>query len=161
MNESELLEILPSPNFGGQQAVINHLEYLLICFSRRQLAEKKSGLVALSGEKFYEDLADVIIGYLRNNLSKKLSLGEICAKFNYSRSFICKIFKEETGQSLISYFNNLKIEEAKKLLSETDTSVSAISEALDFSEPKYFSDVFRKSVGLSPQAYRLKVKSGK
>ena len=161
MNESELLEVLPNANFGGQQAVITHLEYLLICFTRRLLAEKKSGLVLLSGEKFYEDLVDVILSYLRNNLSKKLSLDDICGRFNYSRSFICKIFKEETGQSLISYFNNLKIEEAKKLLLETELSVRAISEMLDFSEPKYFSDVFRRNVGMSPQAYRLKVKSEK
>ena len=159
MNDNDLLEVLPHPNFGGQQAVILHLEYLLISFLRRRMAEKKSGLVLLDGEKFYEDLVDIILSYLKNNVSERLSLEKICQRFNYSRSFICKVFKEETGESLISYFNNLKIEEARGMLLETEMTVSEISEALGFSEAKYFGDTFKKKVGLSPQNFRLKFKT--
>ena len=154
MNENDLLELLPSHSFGGQQAIILQLEYLLIRLLRQLSAEKNSRVVFLNGDNFYPDLVDIIAGYLKNNISKKITLDDICARFNYSRSFICKIFKEQTGETVITYFNRLKTEEAKKLLSETKMSVTEISEALGFSEAKYFGMLFRKQVGISPLSYR-------
>lgn len=158
MNESEHLEVIASPNFGGQQAIIIQLEYLLICLLRHLSNEEHSGIVFLSGEKFYEDLVDVVIRFFRENLSQKLSLNDICNKFNYSRSFICKTFKEQTGETLFSCFNRLKIEEAKRLLTETDMTVTAISEALGLREVKYFDALFKKHAGASPIAYRKQFK---
>ena len=154
MNENDLLEVLSSPSFGGQQAIILQLEYLLICLLRQLSAEKNSRVVFLSGEKFYPDLVEIIAGYLKSNVGKKITLDDICERFNYSRSFICKIFKEQTGETVITYFNRLKIEEAKRLLTETKMSVTQISEFLGFSEAKYFGMLFRKQVGTSPLSYR-------
>jgi AraC-like DNA-binding protein len=154
MNENELLELLPSHSFGGQQAIILQLEYLLIRLLRQLSAEKNSRVVFLNGENFYPDLVKIIAGYLKNNIEKKITLDDVCERFNYSRSFICKIFKEQTGQTVITYFNRLKTEEAKKLLSETKMSVTEISEALGFSEAKYFGMLFRKQTGTSPLSYR-------
>ncbi len=154
MNERDQLEPLSSPTFGGQQAIILQLEYLLISLFRRHLSEKRSDVVFLSREKFYPDLVDIIMGYLRDNVCQRISLKDVCERFNYSRSFICKIFKEQTGESLISYFNRLKIEEAKRLLIDTEMTVISISEMLGFSEAKYFGVTFKKQEGVSPQAYR-------
>lgn len=154
MNDRDQLESLASPAFGGQQAIILQLEYLLIGLLRRHLSEKRSDVVFLSREKFYPDLVDIITGYLRDNVRQRISLKDVCERFNYSRSFICKIFKEQTGKSLISYFNRLKIDEAKKLLCDTDMTVISISELLGFSEAKYFGVTFKKQEGVSPQAYR-------
>ena len=154
MNENDLLELLSFPSFGGQQAIIIQLEYLLIGLLRNLSSNKNPAVVFLNGEKFYADLVDIIIGYLKSNIQQKITLGDICDKFNYSRSFICKIFKEQTGESLITYFNKLKIEEAKKILKETDISITDISELLGFAEAKYFGATFKKHVGISPLAYR-------
>ena len=154
MNENELLELLVSHSFGGQQAIILQLEYLLIRLLRQLSAEKNSRVVFLNGDNFYPDLVEIIAGYLKNNIGKKITLDDICARFNYSRSFICKIFKEQTGETVITYFNRLKTEEAKRLLSETKMSVTEISETLGFSEAKYFGMLFRKQVGISPLSYR-------
>ena len=154
MNEQDQLEMLSTPSFGGQQAIILQLEYLLIGLLRNLTAEKSSGIVFLNGEKFYPDLVDIVISYLKSNVDKKIKLNDICERFNYSRSFICKIFKEQTGESVISYFNGLKIDESKRLLKDTDMSVLAISELLGFSEAKYFGAIFKKQEGISPLAYR-------
>ena len=156
-DENEQLQLLENPNFGGQQAIILQLEYLLICLLRMLSAEKNSDIVFLRGESFYEELVDVIKEYFKDNIDKKISLEELCEKVNYSRSFLCKTFKEQTGETLFSYFNDLKIEEAKKLLKKTDLTVSAISEKLGFSEVKYFGAAFKKSVGKSPTEYRSKI----
>lgn len=159
MNDRDQLELLSSPGFGGQQAIILQLEYLFIGLLRRHISEKRSDVVFLSREKFYPDLVDIITGYLRDNVCQKISLNDVCERFNYSRSFICKIFKEQTGESLISYFNRLKIEEAKKLLADTDMTVISISEMLGFSEAKYFGVTFKKQEGMSPQSYRSTIRS--
>ena len=156
MNEKEQLEVLVAPSFGGQQALILQLEYLLIGLLRKLTASKGSGIVILSGEKFYPDLINIVISHLKSNIDKKIKLGDICNRFNYSRSFICKIFKEQTGVSLITYFNRLKIEEAKRMLVETEMSANTISELLGFSEAKYFGAIFKKQEGISPLSYREK-----
>ena len=161
MNDRDQLELIASAAFGGQQGIILQLEYLLIGLLRRHLSERRSDVVFLSREKFYPDLVDIIAGYLRDNVRQRISLKDVCERFNYSRSFICKIFKEQTGESLISYFNRLKIEEAKKLLADTDMTVISISEMLGFSEAKYFGVTFKKQEGVSPQAYRTSIKNSK
>ncbi len=155
-NEREQLELTDTPSFGGQQMIIIEIQKLLITLLRRMSSEQNSSIVFLKGESFYPDLVDIIKKYLAKNVSRKISLNDICEKFNYSRSFICKIFKEESGESLITYFNRLKIEEAKRLLFETDLSVSVVSERLGFSEAKYFCQAFKCQVGLTPLEYRRK-----
>lgn len=155
-DENEQLQLLGNPNFGGQQAIIVQLEYLLICLLRMLSAEKNPEIVFLNEERFYQDLVDLIIDYFKENIQRKISLEELCARFNYSRSFLCKTFREQTGETLFSYFNRLKIDEAKRLLKRTEHTVSEISEKLGFSEVKYFGASFKKTVGKSPTEYRSK-----
>lgn len=154
MNDKDLLEVLPSPNFAGQQVILLNLEYLFITLIRQLSLEKNSEIVFLNKEKFYQDLTEIIIGYFAKNLNKKLSLDDICKKFNYSRSFLCKKFKEVTGETLIGAFNRMKIEEAKKMLLETNASISDISYSLGFGEVKYFDYLFKKYIGVSPTKLR-------
>lgn len=154
MNESGHLEIAPDPLFGGQQALMLQLEYLLINLVRRMSVEKNSGIVFFSDEHFYADLVGAITRYLRKNIQRKLSLDEICSRFSYSKSFLCKIFKEQTGQTLIACFNRLKMEEAARLLQETPLSATAIASSLGFQDLKYFDAMFKKHYGTTPVAYR-------
>ena len=130
MNEKDQLELLQTPCFGGQQGVKVQLEYLLISLIRNYSVQNSSNVVFLDSERFYPDLVKIITEYLKSNVGCKITLDDVCSKFNYSRSFICKIFKEQTGQTLITYLNCLKIEEIKRLLSNTTLSVADISERL-------------------------------
>ena len=82
MTENDLLEIVPSPNFGGQQAILIHLEYLLICLLRRLSAEEKLGVVFLRGEEFYAELTDIIVRFFQEHIREKLTLEDICNKVN-------------------------------------------------------------------------------
>ncbi len=154
MNESDHLEVLSAPRFGGQQALLLQLEYLLINLIRRMSVEKNSDIVFFSDENFHADLVNVMLRFLRKNVHKKLSLHEICSKFGYSRSFLCKTFKDQTGETLITCFNRLKLEEAKRMLTETSHSVTTIACSLGFREVKYFDALFKKQVGMTPLAYR-------
>ena len=154
MNEDDLLEVLSSPNFGGKQAIILLLEYLLICLTRQLSFDEDSKLVLLRDKHFYSDFVKLIIAFLRENVRAKLTLNDICEKMNCSRSFACRVFKEQTGDTLFSYFNKLKVEEAKNMLKETDIPISDISYSLGFDELKYFDYLFKKYVGDTPNSYR-------
>ena len=158
MNERELLELLPSAVFGGQQSIILLAEYLLIGLLRRLFLRRGGEIVLLKKEDFYPDLVGIIVAYRKSNGKNKISLADVCEHFNYSRSFICRIFKEQTGESLINCFNRLKIEEAKRLLRESEVSVNEISEILGFSEAKYFCNVFKSRQGMTPIEYRKSTK---
>ncbi len=161
MNDKDHLAVLPNPNFGGQQAIILQLEYLIICLLRRLSSEKNPEVVFLNKDDFYAKLSGIIIEYLRSNINAKLSLSDICRKMYYSKSFLCKTFKEQTGETLFSYFNRLKIEEARKLLEETDLSATAISQELGFTDVKYFGSLFKKTVGMTPLEYKRTVSQNK
>lgn len=156
MNDRGLLEVLPAPLFGGQQALLLQLEYLLISLVRRMSAQNNSGIVFISDENFHADLVNVILRFLRKNIHQKLTLDDICNRFSYSKSFLCKVFKEQTGQTLIDCFNRLKVEEAKRLLLQTDHSVTQIAGSLGFREVKYFDAIFKKFSGMTPVTYRNK-----
>lgn len=157
MNENEHLEALPTANFGGQQAIILQLEYLLIRMLRRLSSDKNAEVVFLDGKQFYADLAEVLISFFRDNIGARLSLSDIADKFNYSRSFLCKTFKEQTGESIMSYFNRLKIAEAERLLRETVKSISSVASSLGFSDAKYFGALFKSHTGSSPTEFREKI----
>ncbi len=159
MNENELFEVVPNPVIGGQQMIILYLECLLINLLRHLASKEKSGIVFLDEDNFNKNLVNEIILYLKRKVSEKLSLDEICERFNYSKSFLCKTFKMQTGDTVIAFFNKLKIEEAKNRLTETNQNITAIAYSLGFQEVKYFDYTFKKYTGVSPASYRKGVKN--
>ena len=65
-----------------------------------------------------------------------------------------RLFKKETGLSIMEYYTILKIEKDKDLLRDKELSVREISDILSFSEPNYFTKTFKRITGFTPSAYR-------
>ena len=128
----------------------------MIRILQRLSSDKNADVVFLDGEQFYADFAEVLIRFFRDNIGKRLSLSDIADKFNYSRSFLCKTFKEQTGESIMSHFNRLKVKEAERLLKETDKTISEVAAAVGFPDAKYFGALFKSHTGASPTEIRLK-----
>ncbi|MFN2243397.1 MAG: helix-turn-helix transcriptional regulator, partial [Anaerolineae bacterium] len=63
-------------------------------------------------------------------------------------------FRKELGVTPIAYLNRYRVHQAKQLLSDTSKSITEIALEVGFSDSGYFSRVFRREVGLSPEAYR-------
>ncbi|MBQ4145056.1 MAG: AraC family transcriptional regulator, partial [Clostridia bacterium] len=70
---------------------------------------------------------------------------------------ISYIFKGYSGKSVMEYYNNLKIQEAKRLLRYGSKSISQISDMLKFSCIHSFSRAFKKAVGVSPSEYKKRI----
>ena len=148
------LKLLERPTLGGSQMIKNYLELFLINLMRNESESDCSEAVFLPRDQFDEMISDRVIEYMNAHLSERLSTDDICSQLHYNKSYIFRQFKKTTGDSLMSYFVKLKIQRAKQLLRETDLSISAISESLNFETSNYFSKTFKKVTGYTPSTYR-------
>ena len=95
-----------------------------------------------------------IINYVRNNISKDISVAEAAEKANMSESNFSHVFTEEKGISFSRFVSRMKMERAAELLATTDMRINEISDAIGISNPNYFSVQFRKAYGLPPMEFR-------
>ncbi len=91
---------------------------------------------------------------MRESIYKNLIAEDISKTLNISYSGFRRAFKEFTGTSPSQYMMELKLNEAKLLLSTTAQSVKNISYSLNFENPEYFSVFFKKRTGITPIEYR-------
>lgn len=100
------------------------------------------------------DLVTAAIRYMYENIDKNFSLQELADHFCISPSYLSRQFKNTTGHGPIDFFNQIKIDEACKLLRSTDLYIYQICQKLGFTDQYYFSRLFKKKTGLSPRAYK-------
>ena len=94
------------------------------------------------------------LAYLHQNYTQALSRREIAEAVGVSKNYLSQIFRQEMGLSPWECLNRFRIQQAKELLRSTDVSITAIAIRVGFKDSAYFSRVFHKHVGQSPQAYR-------
>ena len=120
-------------------------------------AEKQKNIVTYDSK---ENLEKMIVERITELLSKKVystvSIDELCAALNYSKTYLSTLFKSHKKTSIMNFYNALKIKEAKKLIRDKGYSVSEVSRKLDFNNPYYFSKVFKRYEGISPSEYKIK-----
>ena len=92
--------------------------------------------------------------YIDLHFKEPLTLELLAEEGHMNKYYLSHAFKREYGVSPINYMISRRIEESKYLLAETDLSLSQIAQLLGFSSLSYFSQVFRKTQGLSPMEYR-------
>lgn len=96
--------------------------------------------------------------YLHRNYYRcDMCVGDIAAAANISEIYLRKLFEKYRGTSPLKYTNDLRIKKARELLRADDTPVSVIASTVGFSDPLYFSRVFRNAAGQSPTEFRAGV----
>jgi AraC-like DNA-binding protein len=142
------------PTLGGQQLIKNLLEILLINIMRSETETENENTTFLFKEDFDGQVTKKIIEILNENVHGTLRIDELCNQLNYNKSYLFRQFKANTGRTIMAYFSSLKIERAKKLLRETDMTITQISEQFAFDTPNYFSKTFKKITGYTPLQYK-------
>jgi len=119
------------------------LIHILSCLSK---IEKRENTI-------HSQVSD-IVGYINKHLSEKIVLEDICKRFHISKYYLCHMFKETTGMSIMRYILDQRIAHAKNLMIRTELSISEIAIRSGFSCFSYFSRAFKNAEGVSPRAFR-------
>ncbi|OXM85449.1 helix-turn-helix domain-containing protein [Paenibacillus rigui] len=99
-------------------------------------------------------LVSLIKQYIDDNYKQDLGLEQIAGEMGVSLKYVSRIFKEKTGTNLTDYINQVRMDKAKKLLTETDMRVSDIAEHIGIPSRTTFLRVFKKMEGMAPNDYR-------
>ena len=159
--EISTLPLVPKKNapIGSQQFLRCSLEMFFIRLMRLEEEQNEKKQVFFnSAEEFDASLSADIIKYLKDHLYDKITLEDVCRSFHFGKSHLCHIFKAKTGVSIKQYYLKLKLDEAKRLLRETELNISEISGKLCFESPQYFAKTFKKSNRISPTRFRNSAK---
>jgi AraC-like DNA-binding protein len=95
--------------------------------------------------------------YIQNNFYTKISLKEVADLIFLTESNFCKFFKKATGKTYSDYLNELRINEACRLLVQTEKSINQISFECGFESLSYFNRVFLSKKEMTPSKYRKSI----
>lgn len=96
--------------------------------------------------------------YMRMNLEKRISLAELAAHVHLHPNYLSRLYKQETGNTIFTQLNRLRIVKARKLLEESRLSISQIAEQTGFSSADLFFRKYKAYYGVSPSEYRRQLK---
>jgi len=94
------------------------------------------------------------ISYINENYADRIALQDVAHYTCLSPNYLSQLFKQETGKSFLEYLTHCRVEAAKKLLIQSNLTISEIAYKLGYDMPSYFSEVFKKHEGLTPSQYR-------
>jgi len=100
------------------------------------------------------DVVQRIKAYILERSHEDISLETIAKRVGLSPFYISKLFKDQLGVNYIDFLTECRIERAKSLMADPDKSLKEIAFDVGYSDPNYFSKVFKKSCGVAPTEYR-------
>jgi two-component system response regulator YesN len=92
--------------------------------------------------------------YIHQHFTKNITLKKVAEHVHVTPNYLSSLFKE-TGENFIQYITSLRMEQAKLLLKDPRNKIYEIVEMVGYSDPAYFSEIFKKYVGKTPMEYRL------
>lgn len=92
--------------------------------------------------------------YIRENYASPISLERVASVVNLNSAYLSFLFKKVVGMTFSDYVNKCRIEAAAKLLKNSNYNINEIAEMSGYNEPRYFSDKFKKKMGVTPSEYR-------
>lgn len=144
-----------NPDEFSKEIILTHIDSILKYsnrFYRRQFINRKT-ISGTTVSKFIDTLSS----YFKSGLLHTQGLPTVkhlASKLNTSSRYLSDILKQETGKTALEHIHIFLIDEAKNLLISTDKSISETAYELGFENLPYFSRLFKKEVGMSPNKYR-------
>ncbi len=113
---------------------------------------EKEGALSLSPAK--TETVHKAVSFIKDNYNVNLSVGEIAAKVFLGPDYFRKLFREVTGRSVSAYLQDVRIDEARRLLKTTDEPIKDIGAKIGYCDQKSFYQAFKKVTGKTPGEYR-------
>lgn len=99
-------------------------------------------------------LIEDIEKYITSNYTETITLKDLSKLYFIDEQYLCKLFKRETGVGFVDYINKIRIDSAKRLLLNSDATISSIAYQVGYSNISYFNKIFKKLSGNTPKEYR-------
>lgn len=118
------------------------------------IVRETAGTVGKAYEKRSKVLIEGAKKYIEANCRSQIGYRDVAREIFISPSYFLSLFKKETGTTFVDYLTTVRIEKAKHLLLTTDMTVTEIAYEFGFNNSNYFSNIFRKTVGVSASEFR-------
>ncbi|OUP83629.1 AraC family transcriptional regulator [Lachnoclostridium sp. An169] len=138
---------------GYRAMILTKLTRLLIFCQRYRRHRDTDISGSLSASVTHQKVSEVA-SYISSHFAEASSLDTVARHFFMSKSYLSRIFKQATGYTVNEYINVSRVQEAERLLIESDLSVTLIAEAVGYESITYFEKIFRSHTGTSPLKYR-------
>lgn len=138
-------------NAGGNERAFVHAASVL----KAMLTDIAALTVAYGNSRGTRIDLDLIQQMMHRQLDRDLSLDDLAQAANLSKFHFVRKFKQLTGHAPIQHFIHLKMQHACQLLDTTQEPIKRIANRVGYNDPHYFSRLFKRVIGVSPQQYRL------
>lgn len=99
--------------------------------------------------------------YVLRSLHRRVTQEEVAEHLHLNPSYLSRLFKRETGENFVEFVTRAKMEKAKELMDQTDSTVEELAELLGYENKSYFLKCFKSYSGLTPSEYAGKVQKGR
>jgi AraC-like DNA-binding protein len=143
-NILRIIQTINNLEIQGENSLISSLLYTLFALIQSILGSTFKNEITLSLKTIIE----------KNIANSGFSLAEASKSLGYNYDYLRRIYKSDTGITPTKYLLLIRIEQAKKLLENTNFQITTIALQCGFSDPYYFSRFFKEQTGVSPLKYR-------
>lgn len=106
-----------------------------------------------------EERLSRVKAYIEEHIQEKISVKDLAELVHINDQYLMRIFKRETGQSILEYMTDRRIIIASSMLKDTDYSINFIADCVGCDNYSYFTKLFKKQTGFTPREYRGQFKA--
>lgn len=149
----------------AQKAISNNVcDYMLKPLTREKLTKAvQTAIARISAyspkteyipEQAENNILNNVLIYIDNNFKEPITVTDISRMYFIEQSHLSRLFKKKVGMSFVEYVTRKRMEYAKQIIVSTDMAISEVASAVSYKDVRYFSNLFKKYNGVTPNEYR-------
>lgn len=155
---AEIMQEISAYSELGEAETEQRIHGIMDAFTMDEIRDMIASAVSMnrsgSDAEKYSAYTLQALEYIKKKYATIAGLNEVAAYVHISPEYLARLFKSETGTTVISYLNNCRLEKAKELLDQSSLKVFEIAETVGYSSVSYFSRLFKDTYGVNPFSYR-------
>lgn len=148
------MNLLKNSEYLSQMEIQLELVLIIIRFSKLNKNLNTTGHNKRNYKKNENQIVIAVIKFIEDNYSEEIDVNDISQHVYLSYSYISRLFKDYTGDTIVNYINNRRLRKAQYLLKCTSKSINDISSEVGFNNQNYFCNIFKKTFNIAPIAFR-------
>lgn len=136
------------------QLVFEQLIFQLLQIQTPCIRENQPGMPMKRNMDNLQGVVKEIVRYINDHYVEEFALENLSSVLRYNKTYLCKLFKDATGITIVNYLNYVRVSRAYDLICYTSNSISNISLMVGYSSVHYFARIFKRICGLPPGEVR-------